>query len=468
MLKFNTLFPVKSDASIDGLISIANTWILGSPHSRLNEEVIEQNNELHEWEHKVDNEVLSCIHGATENITSFGLRYSKSENELRWVTDIIGAKNGDKFLVSIQVSCDATNPGAYIPDPKKPYIVKQLLEKIGGGADSDLVVQDSPYYLKDSEIDFAANLIDGPSNLDLPIVYVSSGGKNERFVDPEKLARWFSGMAHVVVEPNRGFSFRLMQEVSHRNAYGGAVGIYWPHSAGREILLPSTYAFDSFHLERDTSNLLRNGLNKLRPPRVCTWGYLKELSARRRIEELRGKGSTEIDDYIQAFDKELEAKTDELEAANKEIYRLNAQLQAANRANTSVAGDPVLVKGAESELYENEYKELLLSILTKTSAQIHANSRRQHILEDVLSSNTVADSIESKCAEIKAQLKGYRTMTSETRRFLEELGFEITGDGKHYKAVFMGDNRYTVSIPKTSSDHRAGMNLASEIINLLF
>jgi len=342
------------------------------------------------------------------------------------------------------------------------------LENIGGGADGDLEVQDSPYYLKDSEIDFAAHLINGSSELDLPIIYVSSGGNNEPFVDPEKLARWFAGMAHVIVEPNRAFSFRLMQEVSHRNAYGGAVGIYWPHSGGREILLPSTYAFNSFYLERDTSDYLRNGLNKLRPPRVCTWGYLKEVSARRRIEELRGKGSTEIDAYIQAFDKELEAKTEELEAANREIYRLNAQLQVANRANSTAAGDPVLVKGSISEFYENEYKELLLSILTKAFDNIPTDSRRRHILEDVLSVNTLDDSIDSKCAEIKAQLKGYRTMTSEIRRFLEGLGFEVTGDGKHYKAVFMGDNRYSVSIPKTSSDHRAGMNLASEIINLLF
>jgi len=57
MLKFNTLFPVKSDTSIGHLISIANTWILGSPHSQLSEEVIENNKELTEWEHNVGNEV---------------------------------------------------------------------------------------------------------------------------------------------------------------------------------------------------------------------------------------------------------------------------------------------------------------------------------------------------------------------------------------------------------------------------
>ncbi len=467
MLKFNTLFPVKPEAEIDELISIANTWILGSPHSQLKEEVIESHKNDLEWEHSIDSETLSYIQDDTKTNKTFGLRYSKLENDRRWITDIIGVKDGKKFLISVQVSCDTSNPGAFIPNPKKPYIVRQLLDKIGGGPDGDLEVKDISYYLKDDEIDFASSLINGTSDLDLPIVYISSGGNNSPFVDPKKLAHWFSGMAHIVVEPNREFSFRLMQEVSNRNAYGGAVGIYWPHSNGREILLPSSYDFDSFHLEREVSDALREGLNDLRPPRTCTWGYLSELSARRRIDQLKDQGSTEIDSYIEAFDRELKAKSEELEDANKEVFRLNSQLQAAYKSRTTVAGETILVRGAERELYENEYKELLISIISKLSTQVPANSRRQHIIQDVLSSNQVEETVESKATEIKAQLKGYRTMTDDIRRFLEELGFEITGEGKHYKAIFMGDNRYVVSIPKTSSDHRAGMNLASEIINML-
>ena len=281
-------------------------------------------------------------------------------------------------------------------------------------------------------------------------------------------ARWFAGMAHVVVEPNREFSFRLMHEVSHNNAYGGAVGIYWPGGAGKKVLLPSISSYDSFHLERKASNSLRAGLNAVRTARYCTWGNLKELNARRRIEHLRSEGSTEVEAYAEAFDQELAAKSEELSDANREIARLNAALQVAENSSSSVSGDPVLVKGSEKELYPNEYRDMLLLILTKLKSQVPANSRREHLIDDVISANSSSGVVEENAAAVKAQMKSYRSMDTETRHFLEELGFEVTGQGKHYKAVFKGDERYIISLPKTSSDHRAGKNIASEIVNLLF
>jgi hypothetical protein len=59
-------------------------------------------------------------------------------------------------------------------------------------------------------------------------------------------------------------------------------------------------------------------------------------------------------------------------------------------------------------------------------------------------------------------------MDAKTRSALAKLGFDISEDGKHYKAVFQGDGRYTFSISKTSSDHRAGKNTASDINKKLF
>jgi hypothetical protein len=59
-------------------------------------------------------------------------------------------------------------------------------------------------------------------------------------------------------------------------------------------------------------------------------------------------------------------------------------------------------------------------------------------------------------------------MDAKTRNALGRLGFDLTDDGKHYKAVFQGDGRYTFSFSKTSSDHRTGKNLASDINNKLF
>ena len=59
-------------------------------------------------------------------------------------------------------------------------------------------------------------------------------------------------------------------------------------------------------------------------------------------------------------------------------------------------------------------------------------------------------------------------MDNKTRSALTRLGFDLSEDGKHYKAVFHGDPRYMFTLPKTSSDHRAGLNIFSDIKNKLF
>ena len=59
-------------------------------------------------------------------------------------------------------------------------------------------------------------------------------------------------------------------------------------------------------------------------------------------------------------------------------------------------------------------------------------------------------------------------MEARTRRGLEEMGFSISDDGKHYKLVFQGDDRYTFTLAKSGSDHRGGLNAAGDIARLLF
>ena len=54
------------------------------------------------------------------------------------------------------------------------------------------------------------------------------------------------------------------------------------------------------------------------------------------------------------------------------------------------------------------------------------------------------------------------------RRELEDMGFSISEDGKHFKLVFQGDDRYTFTLPKSGSDWRGGLNAASDIGRLLF
>ena len=69
---------------------------------------------------------------------------------------------------------------------------------------------------------------------------------------------------------------------------------------------------------------------------------------------------------------------------------------------------------------------------------------------------------------MKNLLRGYRSMDAKTKNGLIEMGFDVAEDGKHYKLTFMGDDRYTFTLPKSGSDHRGGLNAASDISRLLF
>jgi len=59
-------------------------------------------------------------------------------------------------------------------------------------------------------------------------------------------------------------------------------------------------------------------------------------------------------------------------------------------------------------------------------------------------------------------------MDRDTVRALETLGFSISDDGKHYKLTYMGDERYVFALPKSGSDHRGGLNAASDIGKRIF
>jgi hypothetical protein len=61
-----------------------------------------------------------------------------------------------------------------------------------------------------------------------------------------------------------------------------------------------------------------------------------------------------------------------------------------------------------------------------------------------------------------------RKLSDLDRKELEECGFKITEDGKHYKAMFGNDERYTFTISKTAGDVRSGKNCVSQINRIMF
>jgi hypothetical protein len=133
-----------------------------------------------------------------------------------------------------------------------------------------------------------------------------------------------------------------------------------------------------------------------------------------------------------------------------------------------MAGDPVLIRGTEPDLYKDESLAFVVNALRHECDSSSSESRKHHLLSSLVAANPVEDFASEYSDRVKSLLSDYRTLESSIAHELEEIGFEITSDGKHHKLIFRGDSRYQVSMSKTSSDHRAGKNLVSEINRKLF
>ena len=154
----------------------------------------------------------------------------------------------------------------------------------------------------------------------MPVVYVSRNHAEQLILEPNQLAKWLSGMAHVVVEPSRRFSSEIMRQVYGENVYGGAVAIYWPDGIGKWIYLPSKWNSPNA-LQTAIAKKIRLSLLYQRLRRECTWSYLQEMMSRQKLETLRASGSQDIDEYIAHFDKEVAAKDEEIQRLESELVR---------------------------------------------------------------------------------------------------------------------------------------------------
>ena len=186
------------------------------------------------------------------------------------------------------------------------------------------------------------------------------------------------------------------------------------------------------------------------------------------MQALRAEGSQDIEKYIETFDKELAAKAQQIGNAEKEISRLRAELRI-HQARLPTGTASLLRMGGEQEFYQNEVFGIVRDAIEDASTRVSDDSRRRHVLASVLHANPVREDLATPMREEPKQLlRGSRGVDAKVRHGLEEMGFSIAEDGKHYKLVYQGDDRYTFTLPKSGSDRRGGLNAARDIGRLLF
>ena len=467
MITFSTEFPLSSEATVEDVLSLACRWLTGSPHTSFDESSFESLPKDDSLTVAAGHETVILATASTAASKIAGLQYRKTDKGLNWITAIVARKENDEILFSVQVSCESLGTLVNLPAAKKPFIIKQVIKTLGGGEDGQIPVADKPFVLNDQHVHAAAALIKGEAENKLPIVYVSVGFDGSLAIDPARLAPFVSGLAHVVVEPSRSFSTKLRHLVRGRNVYDGTIGVYWPQSSARKSYYLARYDDDPIALQRAISDELQQALSNRRLTTNCTWLHLQEELSRVRINALRENKSSSVDEYVEAFDTELKAKEQRIREADNEIYKLKAELRRYDNNAGSDSG-MLLTLGEEQDLYPQEIRDLIILALKESVKNTHEGSRRKHVVKDLIAANTIASEMEEIEKRIKETLSDYRKMSSKKRSSLESLGFTIAEDGKHFKIVFRSDTRYTFILPKTSSDHRAGKNAASDITNKLF
>jgi len=467
MTNFSTEFPIDPKNSVNAVMHLACKWIIGSPYTKAKKSDLQELPFNDEFTKIIGNDQVSLAHATTKEFEIGGMRYIRTENDLQWTTSIVTLKTIEKHLLSLQVTCEAMNTAVRLPPPKKPYFIKQALAELGGGSDGEIPVTDKPFRLSEGEEQVAAALILGTGRNTLPIVYVSAGFHEDQMINPSEIAKLVSGMAHVVVEPTRAFSYKVKNLTDAKNVFGGTVGIYWPNSNALSVYFIDEEKNTPKNVLISVAKDIRNALSNRRQITSCTWLNLKEVVSRNRFEQLKTKGSTELQEYIDAFDAELSAKQAKIVEAEGEIARLNTEIRRLSAATQS-SSNGIIQRGNEQDLYQHEITDITIEALIDANRIAREGSRRQHVLQDLIKSNPVSGSRQAMEDEIKKLFKTYKDMDTKTRNALTRLGFELTEEGKHYKAIFQGDGRYTFSLSKSSSDHRSGKNLASDINNTIF
>lgn len=409
--------------------------------------------------------------------TLAGISHHRREGAVLWSTTAVYAQQPSvreggvpDTWTGIRVSSSADDPMLRLPVDREPTIVPTLFEQLGGGPDGLFTASARAHHLRSGQDLFlAGNALMGNAGSRMPIVYVSATFQPGHAINPDRLAASLAGMAHVLAEPSNAFSRQLQSQTGGVNVYGGSVGIYWPEGDEKRRFFLGQKHQTAAELSHAIREDIRRTLIKRRPLPLCTWAHLRESVSRNTIAILKSSGSVSVEDYIHHFDEELAASEQKLQDAETEIRRLEQELR---RTRAHTAGQHSLLSmGQEHEFFDNEILAVLLDALKREREQnATRDSRREHILRSILDANPrpIPDMAQQHRETLKALLRDFSTMNAPVRRALEKMGFSITDGGKHYKLVYMGDDRYTYTLPASGSDHRGGLNAALDIGRLMF
>lgn len=240
---------------------------------------------------------------------------------------------------------------------------------------------------------------------------------------------------------------------------------------------------DIFYVVSESISHLANAYGRLMVMYGDARKFAKKLFAENeKMVKIIHNSDAYMEEEIKKATENLQSKIDfqqeQLNEKQKEIDRLNRQLAEKDAVQISLPTEPesaedfplvlpatgediVINLGTEKEFFSDEFKGFILSALRNELKRIEGpgnNLRRIDALRSILAANASSFDPEKSAALIKAALKQDKIVRNWVK----------TEGKKHNKLNYFGDNRYQVTMAKTSSDFRSNENLASTMINVAY
>lgn len=397
------------------------------------------------------------------SLSAIGFRHDNPDDEGRlWRTESVlrkDAANGNQSLVRLRTQCLAHIYGAHLQSPLKPYLIKSFLKNGWGGNDQAFTVADQPIWLRDDDkgLETARMVALGEATKWLPVVYISAVTRGWSLGKREigKLAYDLGGVAHVVVEPNRGFSFRLRDESEGQNVYGGAIGLVLPERGLVRRYRPSWRDQDSKGLAAavQTGALILRGHM---PSLGWDWSDLHEQALR-----LQRKGQLTAKESEALYLEEINTLKDKIDGLEERI----ATLLSSGGVGTD--DDEFLTNNFSRRIGPEIYSGEILDRLRFAAKQVLSESekigldlRSKIILQRVVDRIPRAPDLNELIQDLSRAAKKSKHSAKGLASLLARHGYREKSDNRHVRleAEREYDGLEGITLPKTPSDKRNSEN----------
>jgi len=473
MLPFSTEFPVIPSDNRAAFVAEVVAWIRGMQHqtvlSSKSEAELDRAN-VH-VRSNTGEELRMRELRTGDGWTAIGIRHDLPDDLGRvWRTECVlkrASAEGGQDLVRLRTQCIATTPGARLDTPRKPYLIKALLKDGWGGKDQQFSVTDQPVWLENNDAGLASakSVTLGDAAKWLPTVYVSATGVSSWLLSQreiEKLSYDLGGIAHVVVEPDRAFSFQLRDETEGRNAYGGTIGL----SAPGQGIVRRYYLGWQIQDGRELATAIVAAASSLRsqmPAFGWDWTELQEQAL--RVQREREKDSLTEAEWNQLHQEQIDNLHDRIRELEQQFSAIPAASLGTDEAEFSTDN---LVQRVGPEVYSGEISDRLrLAAKTTLSVadQIGLDARSKAIFQRVVERLPASPALAELSQDLARATKDPKRVASELTSLLARHGYTEKSDNKHIRleANKGFDGLDSITLPKTPSESRGLKNLRKQI-----